>query len=143
MGGEQFSEKDRSFIDDALNSADVPFGESIIIKRSTGVSDPGDPARGILPKQGFSRTPAKAIIVSVTQEDVLYSGGLYQIGDITVTLKQRLNIIDTTQQVGGLSDGDRVIYENHEYRIVGKSHTHSMVGKEVLFGYVFRKIGNA
>ena len=143
MTSEQFSEKDRQFIDDALVSANVPYGESIIIKKFTGIADPGDPARGIQPTLGFSRKPAKAVVNSVSQQDILYSGGLYQLGDISVTLKEKLNIIDTTNQIGGQSQGDRIIYEKHEYRIVGKQDTHSLIGKEVLFGYIFRKVGNA
>lgn len=143
MAGEQFSDKDRQFVDDALASTNVPYGEPIIIKKFTGIVDPGDPARGIQPRLGFSKKPATAVVNSVSQQDVLYSGGLYQLGDISVTLTQKLNIIDTTNQIGGQSQGDRIIYEKHEYRIVGKSHTHSTIGKEVLFGYVFRKVGNA
>ena len=143
MGGEQFSDKDRNFVDDALASTNVPYGEPIIIKKFTGIADPGDPARGILPRLGFSRKPVKAVVDSVSQQDVLYSGGLYQLGDISITLKEKLNIMDTTQQIGGQSQGDRIIYEKHEYRIVGKQDTHSVLGKEVLFSYVFRKVGNS
>ena len=143
MSGEQFDERDNAFIDDALQSANTPYGESILIKRFTGIADPGDPARGIQPRLGFTLTPAKAVVSSVAQQDVLYSGGLYQLGDIKINLKQKLNFVDTINQIGGRSEGDRIEYEGHEYRIVGKSHTHTLVNNERLFGYVFRKIGDA
>jgi len=143
MAGEQFSDKDKALVEDFLKSADTPYGEPIIIKKFVGFASQGDPARGIQPKLQFNQIRTKAIVDTVTQNDVMNSGGLYQIGDIKVTLKEKLNIIDTTNQIGGQSQGDQIIYEGHQYRILGKSHTHALVGKEQLFGYVFRKVGNS
>jgi len=142
MSGEQFSEKDKAFIEDALKGVNVPYAEPIVIKRFTGINDPGDPAAGIQPKLGFTLTATKGIINSIQHQDILNSGGIYQVGDITVELTQRLNYIDVIPQQGGTSQGDRIIYEGHEYRIVGKVDTHTLVGKQQLFSYTFRKIGD-
>jgi len=143
MSGEQFSDKDNWFIYDAINSTNVPYGEQIILKRYTGVSDPGDPAQGIQAQYQYTKIPVKAIIMAVSAQDVTYSGGVYQIGDIRVTLSLQLNFIDTTTQMGGESQGDRIIYLNHEYRIVGKPDYEPLIDRQKMFVYVFRKIGNA
>ena len=143
MSGEQFDEKDQAFIREALDSVNVPYGEAIILKKYTGISDPGDPARGIQPKLGFINVQSRGIIDSVSQQDIMHSGGLYQTGDIKVTLKERLNIIDTIDQLGGKSEGDRLIYEGHEYRVVGKFDSHVFIGSARLYSYAMRKIGNA
>ena len=143
MSGEQFSEKDRSFIEDAIESTNVPYGENIIIKRFDGFVNTGNPAGGVQPVLKFKRIPATAIIAPIVQQDVVYSGGVYQIGDIKITLKEQLNFMDTTTQTGGKSEGDRVIYRGHEYRIVGKSDDNILVGTSKIFIYTLRKIGNA
>ena len=143
MSCEQFDEKDRAIIKDALDSVNTPYGEHITIKRYNGIADPGDPARGIQPKLAFIFIHAKAIITSVSQQDIMYSGGLYQTGDIRANMKQKLNYIDTIEQTGGQSQGDRIIYEGHEYRIVGKYDSQVVINSDRLYMYVFRKIGNA
>jgi hypothetical protein len=142
MGGEQFDEKDSAFINDAIDSVNVPYGETVILKRYTGVLDPGDPAQGIQATYQYTELPVQAIIQSVSQQDVLYSGGIYQIGDIRVSLAYRLNIIDTISQIGGTSQGDRIIYLGHEYRTVGKIDYETLIGRNKVYSYVFRKIGN-
>ena len=143
MDCEQFDDKDKAFIKDALDSVDVPYGERVIIKKYTGISDPGDPARGIQPKLGFTNIPTRAIIDSVTAQDIMHSGGLYQTGDIKVNMKERLNIIDTIAQPGGTSQGDRLIYEGHEYRVVGKFNSQVLIDSTRLYVYTMRKIGNS
>jgi hypothetical protein len=141
--GEQFSEKDLSFILESVKSTDIPYGDKVIIKRYIGVSDPGDPASGVQPVLSFKKTWVRAIVQTVTQKDVMYSGGLYQLGDIFVTLKEKLNYVDTISQTGGPSQGDRLMYEGHEYRIVGKIQNLTLLDKNRVSMYVFRKIGNA
>ena len=140
--GEQFSEKDNQFIKDAIDSVDKPYGDNIIIKKFTGIADPGDPARGIQRRFAFKRIKTTAIITGVSQRDITNSGGIYQLGDLNVSLKQKLNYIDTIQQTGGLSQGDRIIYEGHEYRIVGKVDTEPLIGKNRANVYIIRKIGD-
>ena len=68
---EQFSDKDRAFIDDAIRATDAPYAENITLKRFTGVSDPGDPARGIQPKLGFSLTCIRGIVNSIKRSVVV------------------------------------------------------------------------
>ena len=141
--GEQFKDKDRAFIEACLRSTDVPYGELVIIKRFTGFASAGDSARGIQPVPSYTKVTSKAIVDNITPQDILYGGGLYQTGDITISLRENLNYIDTINQSGGQSHGDRIIYEGHEYRIVGKKDTHTLIGREKLVTYVMRKIGNA
>lgn len=141
--GEQFSDKDLAFIQECVKSTDIPYGNKVIIKRYTGISDPGDPASGVQPRLQFEKILLRAIVQSVSQRDILVSGGLYQLGDISVTLKEKLNYIDTISQTGGASQGDRLIYEEHEYRIVGKIQNLTLINNNRVSTYVFRKIGNA
>jgi hypothetical protein len=143
VGDCQFDERDNAFIRDAINSVDGPYGEKVIIKKYTGVLDPGDPANGIQAQYQYVKIPTKVIVDAVTQRDILYSGGIYQVGDLRVTSPIKLNYIDTINQTGGPSQGDTLIYRGHEYRIVGKVDPETLVGNDALYIYVFRKIGNA
>ena len=142
MSGEQFDEKDRNFINDAINDVNFPYGEKVVIKRFLGISNPGDPASGIQPVFSFRLISYRAVVDSVPASDVLYSGGIYQIGDLRITLTQKLNFIDTVSQTGGTTVGDRVIYREHEYRIVGRLDPETLIDRDKVFIYVLRKIGN-
>jgi len=140
--GEQFSEKDRAFIDDASKDANIPYGEKVYIKQYIGVANAGDPAKGIQAQYQYKLTPVRAIIEGISPQDVQYSGGLYLIGDIRATLTQKLNFVDTVSQVGGFTEGDKLIYREHEYRIVGRVDPETMIDRDKVHRYVFRKIGN-
>jgi hypothetical protein len=143
MPGEQWDERDNAFIKDSIEGTNIPYQEPVMLKKFIGITDPGDPANGIQAQLGYKLTPLKSAIVnSVTQQDVLYSGGLYQIGDIRISLIEELNYIDTIQQIGGQSVGDRISYRKHDYRIVGKIDHETLIGNDRLHVYVFRKVGN-
>lgn len=137
--GEQFGEQDRAFINDCIKSTNQPYGEEIILKRYSGVVDAGDPARGIQPKLGFTRTPIKAIISNVTQRDIMFSGGIYQLGDITLNMEAELKFIDNKNTP---DQNDRIVFKGHEYRIVGRIDDETLISRDKLFVYVLRKIGN-
>ena len=141
--GEQFDERDRSFIDDCTRDVNVPYGERVVIKRFMGIGDPGDPAVGIQPVYAYQFLPVKAVIDSISSRDILYSGGIYLVGDIRITLTQKLNFIDTVVQTGGTTQGDRVIYREHEYRIVGRLDPETLIDRDKVFAYILRKVGNA
>lgn len=143
MSCEQWSDKDNAFIKDSMRDTNVPYGETIIVKRFDGFDSPGDPARGIQPVLKFVKVPVKAVITNISQQDIMYSGGLYQTGDIKLDTTEQLNYIDTIQQTGGTSQGDRVVWEGHEYRVVGKFDSHNFIGNIRLYSYVLRKVGNA
>lgn len=143
MPGEQWGEQDRAFIDDAMRDVNVPYGERVYLKQYQGIADPGDPINGIQAKPLYKITPVQAIIDSVSATDVLYSGGIYQIGDLRVTLTQKLNFTDATVQTGGTSQGDRMQYREHDYRIVGRLDPETLIAQDKVFIYVFRKVGNA
>lgn len=140
--GEQFSEKDRAFIDDATKDVNVPYGERVYIKRYIGVADAGDPAKGIQAQYQYKITPVKAVIEGISPQDVMYSGGIYQIGDIRATLTQKLNFVDAVSQTGGFTEGDKLIYREHEYRVVGRVDPETLIDRDKVYRYVFRKIGN-
>jgi hypothetical protein len=143
MTGEQFSEKDQAFVNDCIRDVNVPYGEKVYLKQYTGVADAGDPLNGVQAKYAYKITPVKAVIDSVTASDVLYSGGIYQIGDLRISLTQKLNFVDSAVQTGGTSQGDRIRYREHEYRIVGRLDPETLIARDKAFIYVLRKVGNA
>ena len=143
MTGEQWSDQDKNFINDAMRDVNVPYGEKVYLKQYIGVANPGDPMNGIEPTYAYKITPVQAIIDSVSATDVLYSGGIYQMGDLRVTLTQKLNYIDSTVQTGGQSQGDKLQYREHDYRIVGRMNPETIIFQDKVFVYVFRKVGNA
>ena len=143
MTGEQWNEKDQAFINDAVHDVNVPYGEKVYLKRYIGIADAGDPIAGIQAKSAYKITPVQAIINTVSAADALYSGGLYLTSDLRVSLTQKLNFIDSTVQIGGQSQGDRIIWHEHEYRIVGRWDCEPLLGDDKAFVYVFRKVGNA
>ena len=95
----------------------------------------GNPAKGIAKTFVYNYLPTTAIVSSVSQNDVVLSGGIYQLGDIQVQLRILLKEIDDATQ----SPGDRILWRGHEYRIVGRVSTNYM-GKYVLYEYTFRRI---
>lgn len=143
MTGEQFSDKDNAFINDCVRDVNVPYGEKVYLKRCTGIASPGDPIGGTQPVYAYSITPVQVIINVVTPSDVSYSGGIFLLGDLRITMTQQLNFEDTAPQVGGTSEGDRIIWKNHEYRIVGRWDCEPLVQQDRLYSYVFRKVGNS
>lgn len=143
MTGEQWSDQDKAFIHDAMRDVDVPYGEKVYLKQYTGISDPGDPINGIQAKHSYKITPVQAVVESVSATDVLYSGGIYLMGDLRITLVQKLNFVDSTVQTGGVSQGDRIQYREHDYRIVGRMNPETIIAQDKVFIYVLRKVGNA
>lgn len=141
--GEQFGEQDRAFIDDCTKAVNVPYGEKVYIKRYTGVSNVGDPTQGIQAQAQYQLLPVQGVIAGLSQQDILYSGGIYQTGDISITLTQRLNFVDVVSQQGGQSQGDHIIYREHVYRVVGRMDPETLIARDKVFMYVIRKVGNS
>jgi hypothetical protein len=109
-------------------------GDSVLIKRISGVSA-GDPTQGIGVTYSYATTPSRAIIENVQQEDIMNSGGLYQVGDLSIQLTEKLSEIVSTTGTGG----DRVIWRESEYRVVGKRAPAVLVGDTYFYSYVVRK----
>lgn len=143
MSDEQWSDQDKSFIDDAMRDVNVPYGERVYLKQYTGISDPGDPMNGIQAKHSYKITPVQAVVDSVSATDVLYSGGIYLMGDLHITLTQKLNFLDSSVQTGGVSQGDRIQYREHDYRIVGRMNPETIIAQDKVYIYVLRKVGNS
>ncbi len=115
--------------------ARLTYGEIVLIKRIAG-SSPGDPAQGISPTYTFTTTKSRAIVSTLGQNDIMQSGGIYQLGDITLELNENLEeITDKTRRIG-----DRLIWEGNEYRIVGKKDHAHISDRENFFIYVMRKV---
>jgi hypothetical protein len=128
---------DRALIKSSNQEGRLEIGEPVVVKFITGVN-PGDPARGISPSYVFRHLPTRAIIESITQVDVMQSGGLYALGDIKVQLDETLKeVIDKTANIG-----DRVLWQNNEYRVVGKRQPETLLGRTWLFSYTMRKVGD-
>jgi len=129
-----YSKRDKGIIREYLRDGQVPAGEPIILKIYKGLIE-GDPTRGIAKTLDYSKIKDFAVVTAIEQQDVVYSGGIYQVGDIKVQLTKELRPIDETTQ----SPGDRVVWRGNEYRQVGKISTNYLEGY-VLYDYVFRKV---
>ena len=126
---------DKAHVKNMNQEARLETGDAVLVKRVTG-STPGDPTKGIHPTYTFSVTPSRAVIASVDQNDIMYSGGLYQTGDINVQLDEELK--EVSDRVGSV--GDRLVWRGSEYRVVGKKEP-AVVGNDTyFFGYVMRKV---
>jgi len=95
----------------------------------------GDPTRGVAKTFVYISVASTAIISAIEQADIVYSGGIYKIGDIKLQTPRLLKEVDDTTQ----SPGDRVIWRGNEYRPVGKSASH-YIGSYLLYDYVFRRV---
>lgn len=113
----------------------LTFGDVVLIKTITG-SDPGNPAQGISPTYTFNTARSRAVVTTLAQTDIMNSGGIYQMGDITVDLDEELSeITDKTRGVG-----DRLIWRGNEYRIMGKKQNRNINDRDHIFTYVMRKV---
>lgn len=95
----------------------------------------GDPTKGIAKTFVYVQEKSSAIVSAIQQNDIVMSGGIYQLGDIQVQLRRELRAIDDITQC----PGDRLLWRGHEYRQVGHIATNYLAGY-ILFDYVFRRI---
>lgn len=119
----------------ASDEARLVYGEVVLIKRISG-SSPGDPIQGVSPTYTFTTTKSRAVITTLGQNDIMRSGGIYQVGDITIDLNEELE--EVTDKTRGI--GDRMIWRDNEYRIVGKKQNRNISDRDHLFTYVMRKV---
>lgn len=125
----------KAIVKRASDEARLTYGEAVLIKRITGGS-PGNPAQGISPTFTFTTTKSRAIISTLGQNDIMRSGGLYQLGDISLELNEELEeVTDKTRGVG-----DRMIWRGNEYRIAGKKQNRQINDQDHIFTYVMRKV---
>jgi hypothetical protein len=129
-----FRKTDKGIIREYLKEGKVPAGEPVVIRLYKGIID-GDPTRGIAKTFDFVTMKDFAVVTAIEQQDIVYSGGIYLLGDIKVQLMRELKPIDDATQC----PGDRIIWREHEYRQVGKIATEYLEGY-VLYNYVFRRI---
>ena len=64
------------------------------------------------------------------------SGGIYQLGDISISLDE--NLEEITDKTRGT--GDRRVWRGDEYRIVGKKQNRQISDRDHFFAYVMRKV---
>lgn len=125
----------KAIIRDASDEARLVYGEIVLIKRITGGS-PGNPSQGISPTFSFTTTKSRAVIITLGQNDIMQSGGIYQLGDISVDLNEELEeVTDRTRGVG-----DRMLWRGNEYRIAGKKKNLLVSDRDHIFTYVMRKV---
>jgi len=129
-----YEREDKGIIREYLKDGKRPAGEPIVIKFCTGTVA-GDPTKGIAKTFAYSLVKEFAVITGIEQQDIVYSGGLYQIGDIKVQLMLELKPADDATQF----PGDRITWRGHEYRQVGRIST-SYLESYILYDYVFRRI---
>ena len=129
-----YENTDRGIIREYMREGKRPAGEPILIKYYTGITA-GDPTKGIAKTFTWNLVKEFAVVTSINQQDIVYSGGIYQIGDIRVQLMLELSPLDDSTQ----SPGDRIVWRGNEYRQVGKIST-SYLESYVLYDYVFRRI---
>jgi len=129
-----FDDCDSGVIQEYLAVGKGSLEEPLVIKSYQSTSA-GDPTKGIAKTFNYIITPTTGIVTAINQQDIVYSGGIYQLGDIRIQLTILLKAIDDGTQ----SPGDRIIWRGNEYRPVGKVATEYM-GAYVLYNYVFRRI---
>lgn len=126
---------DKAQIKAMLGDAILEAGDFVTLKL-VAASSPGDPAKGEGRTYTFTFKPTRAVIEQVEQQDTMYPGGIYQVGDIQVQMKEKLReVIDTVGNIG-----DRMLWQRSEYRIVGKRWPETLQGEIFLYKYTMRKV---
>lgn len=118
-----------------LEGAVDELGEAVTIKYVASATA-GNPQQGIGNTYTFTYKSTKAVIEGLTQNDVLFVGGIYQIGDIKVQMKEVLREVVYT--VGNI--GDRLIWNGTEYRVLGKRLPETLQGITYLNFYTMRPV---
>jgi len=138
MAGEGFYKKgtDKAYIS-KLMADGQPSGEYVLIRKVTGRTG-GDPKQGIQPTLSYTTKKTTAVITRLTPEEVTASAGLYQYGDLHIELLEQLNWAE--EQSGNI--GDRVVYQNTTYRVVGRTQNKNIENVDVYFAYIIRKVGD-
>ena len=134
--GQLISDNDNAFISDALEEASGVADEPVLVKFQTGETL-NDPAHGIARTFTYTVRSSRIVVQSVDPQDVMYSGGIYQVGDIQAQLDEELASEEEE------NPGDRVIWRGNEYRVVGKVHPAVLLGADKFFSYALRKVGRA
>lgn len=129
-----FRKTDKGIIREYMKNGQGASGEPVLLKIYQNTID-GDPTTGKAKTFQFVTLKDFATVGAIEQQDIVYSGGIYMIGDIKVQLLRELQPIDDTTQ----SPGDRLVWRGNEYRQVGKVSTNYLEGY-VLFNYVMRRI---
>lgn len=125
----------KGIIKGSSDEARLIYGDVVLIKRLDSTS-PGNPAQGISPTYTFITRKSRAVVSSMAQQDILNSGGLYQVGDIQVSLNE--NLEEVSDQTRGI--GDRLIWRGNEYRIVGKIRNQNVNDRDAIYQYAMRKV---
>jgi len=125
---------DGAFIRDLLLDSVRVANEFVLLKIHTG-EIAGNPAHGIARTFTYLVKKSKVVISGLSPQDIMYSGGIYQVGDMQLQLFEELKQEDQGQP------GDRLIYRGHEYRIVGKVQTNTIAESDHVFSYAVRKVG--
>lgn len=129
-----FKKTDKGIIKEYLKERHAVAEQPIVLKIYTGTTA-GDPTTGVAKTFTYNTVKAFAVITAIQQQDVVYSGGIYMLGDIKVQMLRELAPLDDTTQ----SPGDRIVWRGNEYRQVGKISVNYMESY-VTYDYVFRRV---
>ncbi|MFA6971829.1 MAG: hypothetical protein WC208_10560 [Gallionella sp.] len=125
---------DKGIIREYMKEFRQPMGEPVIIKVWLSTVA-GDPTKGIATTFTWRLDADFVVVTAIQQKDMIYSGGIYQLGDIKVNTTRKLQPMDDAAG----TVGDRLVWRGHEYRQIGNIDT-SYVNEYVLYTYVFRRI---
>ena len=117
-----------------MKDSTFPAGESILVKNYVSTTA-GDPTKGIAKEFVWNITKEFAVVTGINQNDVVLSGGIYQLGDIRVQMTRKLTPMD--DNAGTV--GDRVVWRGHEYRQVGNIST-NYLESYILYDCTFRRV---
>ncbi len=129
-----FKKTDKGVIREYVKERHAVAEQPVTLKLYTGTVA-GDPTQGIAKTFTYNYVKGFAVIAAVQQVDVVYSGGIYQLGDIKVLLMRELAPVDDKAQ----TPGDRLVWKGHEYRQVGNLAPFYLESY-VFYNYVFRRI---
>ena len=111
-----FQELDKA--GDEIRSA---LEENITIKKAVAVASA--PASGLAPSWTYTSFSSTAVIDDIGIEKANSNDNVYAVGDLQFMVRVKL------QEPSASYPGDRIVYENIEYRLVQKPMTEYMSGK--------------
>lgn len=132
-----FKKTDKAFMQRNANDAQG-VGENVLLRIVTGRIG-GDAAAGVQPTLTYLVKKTRAVIERLTPEEIGGSAGLYQYGDLRIELLEELKFAE--ERTGDI--GDRIVYQNTTYRVVGRTQNQTNEGRSLYFQYIVRKVGDA
>lgn len=148
LGGSGFGNgtgmMDDQMFGEAAHQSSSGLAIEVLWRRPNGVNA-GNPAAGVQASPKFLDILIRCYLYTITPEDVHKSGGYYQYGDILLGLEEfavrSLNgfIRGSASEAG--TEGDRVVFREKEYRVVGQVEFNPIGGTQIVSKVHCRKMG--